>query len=356
MAARGIDVPEICNLVFLRRVNSRILFDQMLGRATRLCDKIGKQTFRVYDAVRIFEALEQMTQMQPVAANPNLTFTQLADEIVQLTHEPALQGVLDQFVAKLQSKKRFLSGEDRTDLETATGFTPEALIQHVRGLNAPSLHDFFTQHPAIADILDRRPPGAGQPIYLSEHPDQLLSAEQGYGHAQRPQDYLDQFSAFIRDNQDKLPALTAVVTRPRDLTRRQLKELLFELDRAGFSETRLASAWRALTNQEMAARIVGYIRQASTGEKLVPYSERVDHALQKMLASRPWTNPQREWLRKIAAQTKANLIVDREALNDPDQIFRAEGGGFDRLDRLFDGQLATVLATFNESLWQTAAA
>src|SRR5262249_12469605 len=30
----GVDVPEICNLVFLRRVNSRILFDQMLGRAT----------------------------------------------------------------------------------------------------------------------------------------------------------------------------------------------------------------------------------------------------------------------------------------------------------------------------------
>jgi type I restriction enzyme R subunit len=27
----GVDVPEICNLVFLRRVNSRILFDQMLG-------------------------------------------------------------------------------------------------------------------------------------------------------------------------------------------------------------------------------------------------------------------------------------------------------------------------------------
>ena len=37
----GIDVPQICNLVFLRRVNSRILFDQMLGRATRRCDDIG---------------------------------------------------------------------------------------------------------------------------------------------------------------------------------------------------------------------------------------------------------------------------------------------------------------------------
>src|SRR5690606_33751808 len=34
----GIDVPTISNLVFLRRVRSRILYEQMLGRATRLCD------------------------------------------------------------------------------------------------------------------------------------------------------------------------------------------------------------------------------------------------------------------------------------------------------------------------------
>ena len=54
----GVDVPEICNLVFLRRVNSRILFDQMLGRATRLCEEIGKETFRIFDAVKIYEALQ----------------------------------------------------------------------------------------------------------------------------------------------------------------------------------------------------------------------------------------------------------------------------------------------------------
>jgi type I restriction enzyme R subunit len=39
----GIDVPSITNLVFVRRVNSRILYEQMLGRATRLCDEIGKR-------------------------------------------------------------------------------------------------------------------------------------------------------------------------------------------------------------------------------------------------------------------------------------------------------------------------
>ena len=36
----GIDVPRICNLVFMRRVKSRILYEQMLGRATRRCDDI----------------------------------------------------------------------------------------------------------------------------------------------------------------------------------------------------------------------------------------------------------------------------------------------------------------------------
>jgi type I restriction enzyme, R subunit len=41
----GIDVLKICNLVFIRKVNSRILYEQMLGRATRRCDEINKEIF-----------------------------------------------------------------------------------------------------------------------------------------------------------------------------------------------------------------------------------------------------------------------------------------------------------------------
>jgi type I site-specific restriction endonuclease len=72
---------------------------------------------------------------------------------------------------------------------------------------------------------------------------------------------------------------------PRELTRKQLRELALELDRAGFSEASLAMAWREMTNQDIAARIVGYIRQAAIGDPLVPYNQRVDSALQKILAS-----------------------------------------------------------------------
>ena len=76
----GIDVPQITNLVFIRRVRSRILFEQMIGRATRLCPEINKEYFRIYDAVRVYEALEGYTQMQTVS-NPSISFAKLVEEL-----------------------------------------------------------------------------------------------------------------------------------------------------------------------------------------------------------------------------------------------------------------------------------
>ena len=60
----GIDVPSIENLVFLRRVNSRILYEQMLGRATRQCPETGKETFRIFDAVDLYPHLQNLTEMK----------------------------------------------------------------------------------------------------------------------------------------------------------------------------------------------------------------------------------------------------------------------------------------------------
>ena len=60
MMDTGIDVPEIVNLVFFKRVRSKIKFWQMIGRGTRLCkDLFGpdqdKQYFLIFDYLRNFE-------------------------------------------------------------------------------------------------------------------------------------------------------------------------------------------------------------------------------------------------------------------------------------------------------------
>lgn len=53
MLDTGIDVPEVLNLVFFKKVNSEIKLVQMIGRGTRLCDKLidgqDKEHFYIFD-------------------------------------------------------------------------------------------------------------------------------------------------------------------------------------------------------------------------------------------------------------------------------------------------------------------
>lgn len=350
----GIDVPEICNLVFLRRVNSRILYDQMLGRATRRCDEICKEFFRIFDAVRIYDDLQKFTDMKPVVVDPKIRFEQLRTELLGSESEAVRQVALEQWVVKLAGKLRHLSAKQEAAIEAMVGMSPADLLARLRQ-SSPEEAAVLLGHEDLAEVLDAKGTAGPAQVYVSDHEDRLLAVERGYGQGQKPDDYLAAFARFVESRRNDLPALITVLTRPRELTRQHLKELALALGQAGFSEASLATAWREKTNQEIAARIVGFIRQAAIGDPLLPYEQRVDGALRKILATRDWSRPQRDWLSRIAAQTKANGIVDRAALEDRELIFSREGGGFERLDRLFEGKLEEVLGTFNEALWQPAA-
>ncbi len=64
MLETGVDVPEITNLVFAKKVYSRIKFDQMIGRGTRLCENLfgegkDKEQFCVFDYMRNFQFFDE---------------------------------------------------------------------------------------------------------------------------------------------------------------------------------------------------------------------------------------------------------------------------------------------------------
>lgn len=102
----GIDVPAITSLVFMRRVKSRILFEQMLGRATRLCPEISKDCFEIYDPVGVHEALEKVSTMKPLAVNPNTSFKDLLEDINRAGEDAdQLTRAIEQVVAKLQRRR-----------------------------------------------------------------------------------------------------------------------------------------------------------------------------------------------------------------------------------------------------------
>lgn len=182
----GIDVPSICNLVFLRRVKSRILYEQMLGRATRQCDDLGdgsrKEVFKVFDAVDLYSAIQNFTTMKPVVVNPKISFGQLVDELGQVQKPDALEEILDQLQAKLQRKRRHLSETQRETLEGLAGMSLEEMAEHLKELRQQSPAEaaaWLTQRRQIAELLDRKDGGRQIKLY-SEHPDELVSMEQGY--------------------------------------------------------------------------------------------------------------------------------------------------------------------------------
>ena len=102
----GIDVPEITTLVFMRRVKSRILFEQMMGRATRLCPEIHKTHFEIYDPVGVYDSLEAVNTMKPVVANPSATFEQLLEGLEVLDDEGQVQNQIDQIIAAEKAAHR----------------------------------------------------------------------------------------------------------------------------------------------------------------------------------------------------------------------------------------------------------
>ena len=73
--------------------------------------------------------------------------------------------------------------------------------------------------------------------------------------------------------------------------------------------------------------------------------------MQKILASRAWTEPQRKWLERIGKQLEHEIIVDRDAL-DAGQF--KEMGGFKGLDKVFKGELENILRDIADAMWSSA--
>lgn len=349
----GIDVPKITNLVFLRRVNSRILYEQMLGRATRRCDEIGKEAFRIFDAVDLYPHLQNLTDMKPVVVNPSISFESLFDELVRVEDEAYREVLRDQILVKMRRRIKKMGDEARERYEATARELPEATLKRLETDPPASVAEWAKSRPSLGMILDWDfDKGSPPSLPISRHADQVVAVARGYGSADKPEDFLDSFTSFVRNNVNKIAALTVVVQRPRELTRTQLRALRLELDRLGFSETNLRRAWQDARNEDIAASIIGYVRQAAIGDPLVPYEDRVREAMKRILAKRAWSDPQRQWLKRIAEQIQREIVVDREALDQ--EPFR-DDGGFRRLNKIFDGRLETVLSELNEELWKGAA-
>ncbi len=346
----GIDVPEITALVFMRRVKSRILFEQMMGRATRLCPQIHKTHFEIYDPVGVYESLEAVSTMKPVAANPSSTFEQLLDGLEVLENEHQVQNQIDQILAKLQRKKRCMRSETMEHFISMTGGQDPA--QFIAGIQQSSPADAKKRLLASAELfkmLEQLKEDRRRPVVISEHEDKLLEHSRGYGIGSKPEDYLDAFADYIQTNLNKIAALNIVCTRPKELTREDLKSLRLTLDREGFTTRQLNTAVSHMTNEEITADIISLIRRYAIGSTLISHEVKIRQAVDRLKKARKFSKQELNWIARME-----KYLLEESVLNvtvfDEDGRFKAQGG-FAKINKAFGGQLENVLLELNEYLY-----
>lgn len=345
----GIDVPEISNLVFLRRVRSRILYDQMLGRATRLCPDIGKTSFKVYDAVHLYDTLQEITDMKPLVAKPNQAAMDIYDAAIHAENDQAFSFYKTSLIAKLQRRKQRLSEKAKTEISELNNI--RSLDQWLQSIKYMNKNELELQAENIQRMAEYKT--SGQAMYISEEPDELLFVERGYGEGnEKPSDYLNSFNRFIRENINLIPALQIVVNRPNDLTREDLRTIELKLREKRYDETSLRTAWKNTKNEYIAADIISFIRQAALGSPLVDHETRIKNAMHKVYGAADWTPMQEKWLKRIEEQLLQQPVLgpDAQTAFDDSGVFQ-QNGGYKRMKAMFGDQTNSIVETINENLY-----
>lgn len=345
----GIDVPSICNLVFMRKINSRILFEQMLGRATRPCPGIGKTHFNIFDVAKVMEDIGDVSTMKSVYVKK--TMAELLEDLFR-PGETSKQATKDSILAKLQRKNNSLTEEQK--FKVSEYLDGGSLKTYVKELKNSTEEAFIKRCHQDYDFLlwvDSLKP-LKSTIYHSDKEDTLLETTRGYGKTDRPEDYLESFATFVNENKDKIEAIKIACTKPSDMTRAQLRELKLIFDKESFSETNLNKATSALKNEEIVADIISYIRQAVLKTPIFNREDRVKTAFAKLTAAHKFSKMQLDMLDKIKTYMLHESILNRETFEAP--AFKMDGG-FKQFDKKFDGKLTDLIRELNKYIYEGAA-
>lgn len=111
MLDTGVDIPEVVNLVFFKKVRSKSKFWQMIGRGTRLCPDLfepgeDKQYFLIFDYLRNFEFFRE--NQKGMEGTVSLSLTQRIFEL-KLDIAKELQSLDYQEEAYMKHRKKLVA-------------------------------------------------------------------------------------------------------------------------------------------------------------------------------------------------------------------------------------------------------
>ena len=403
MIATGTDVKPIEIVMFMRSVKSRVLYEQMKGRGSRVInpdemravtpDAKVKDHFMLIDAVGVSESC--LNDSRPLDQEPGISFDKLLKHVASGGVNPEMVSSLASRLSRLdkqlgpEERRKIKEAADGGSLHDIAHAIVDALdadrqIEHARQkFNIPATvepQESQIQKAAAELIKAAVKPLATAPKLrqllqeLKQQHDQiidevsqdvLLEAGAAPEVRERARQLVQSFEKYIAENKDEIDALQffysqphkhrlryqdiraladAIGSPPRNWTPERLWQAYEQLDR---SRVHGASSGRLLTD------IVSLVRFAMHQEKeLVPYADQVQERFQNWLAQqstsgRRFTEEQSQWLVMIRDHVAQSLELD---LDDFDLTPFVEHGGLGKASKLFGKELKGIVRELNEVL------
>ncbi len=286
MIATGTDIKPLEVLIFLRDVRSRVYFEQMKGRGTRVLsptdlqavsgeDARAKTRFIIVDAVGVCES--DKTESRPLDRKPTVPLKTLLQRVIFPAGRD--EDTLTTLAARLARLDRAIEQPQRDQIVAVSGgqtpatlagallraFDPDAIAQRATGKPGAepqevAPEDFAaTQQqlieeacapfdkPALRQTLEELKKETEQTIDIYT-PDEVLSKGFDVAAREKAAGLVQAFRDYLSEHQTEIDALQILYSRPfkQRLTEPILKELEKKLQQANqFGPDPASSLWRA---------------------------------------------------------------------------------------------------------------
>ena len=397
MIATGTDVKPIEILLFMRSVRSRIYFEQMIGRGSRVINRTdlesvtpdaqSKTHFVIVDAVGVTET--ELMDSRPLERAPITPLTKLFQNV---SAGVASVDDVSSLAGRLARLNRQITVGDRSRLEEVLGQSLQSLTSSLVEATDPDVA--LSRASAAADgepdekqieqvrremLQEAVKPIAANPAFRELWQDLKRSYEQTIDETSQDQlihagavtdtpgwakAYTEGFRKFLEENRDEIDALRFFYSvpwkdRPSFVEIRELAAAIGRTPQAWTPEN-LWSAFEALdgskvrgSGQRMLTDVVSLVRYALglTGE-LVPYRDVVEERYtgwlaQQEQAGREFTGEQRRWLEMIKNHLVTSLGISAA---DFEYTPFSQEGGLGRVLQVFGAELNALLEELNREL------
>ena len=399
MIATGTDIRPLECIIFMRDVHSKLYFDQMKGRGTRIIkpddllsvtpDAKSKDHFVIIDAVGVCEhamsdthslnrkkgiSFEHLMQaaaegradtdtLESLAYRMSRLDNQLDDkgkeEITEASGGQTIRHIINKVLDGIDSDKQIERAKEKFQTKEPTK-EQIAEVAKESVAEACSIFDSAKLRKIIIDVKKRN-----EMIIDSISIDELEEAGFDEQAKALTAQTVESFKEFLEKNRDELTALNIIYSKPykmREITFKDIKDLANAIEKPPYNLTPelLWSAYQRLDKSKvkenpakMLTDLISIVRYSiGKDDLLMPFDKVVDERFAKWLetqesSGRKFSAEQKEWLVMIKEHIASSVSI---SLDDMDYAPFNQKGGRMKLFKIFGDDYEKILTELHEVL------